>query len=145
MWPRVVREPRIPVSARYSATGFRYRFRISRNSRRFPDEIDGEFQSWTAFVGALFVVMPTFRIRQDVMAAERRAEKYPAAGLADDRNIIVERAGAAAGIQNGCRAVSKRAIQGILPPHSDRLRRRRFHFLFKRCAENKPVCREIIF
>jgi hypothetical protein len=95
----------------------------------FLDELDGELQTRAAFVCALFVVMATFRICEDVMAAKRRAEKYPAAGLADDRNIILERAGAATGIQHGCRAVSKRTVKGILPPHSDRLRRRRFHFL----------------
>src|SRR5689334_7789523 len=89
--------------------------------------------------------MPTFRIREDVMTAERRAKKNSSAGLADDRSIVVERTRSAAGIQHGCSAVSKRTVKGILPPHSHRLRRWSFDFLFKRCAENKPVRSEIIF
>src|SRR5690349_16480203 len=94
------------------------------------DELNGKLQTRAAFVCALFIVMATFRIREDVMATERRAEKYPSAGLADDRNMIIKRPRSATGIQHGCRAVSKRTVKGILPPRSHRLRRWRFDFLF---------------
>ena len=65
----------------------------------FLDEVDRDFQTRTSLVGALFVVVPTLGVGENIMAAKRRAEKNPPAGLADDRNVIVQRARSPAGIQ----------------------------------------------
>ena len=89
--------------------------------------------------------MTTLGVGENIMAAKGRAKKYPTAGLSDDRNVIIQRARSASRIQDGCRAISERAIKRILSPHRDGRWRGRFDLLFERRPEDKPIGGEIIF
>src|SRR5512142_2041259 len=108
------------------------------------DKIDRALETRTSFIFALFVVMAAFCVGEDIATAIRRAKEHPASRFADDSNIIVESAGAAARIQNGCRAVSQSAEKCIPSSDRHRSRRRRRDFLLERRSEHKPVRREVV-
>ena len=112
---------------------------------KFFDEVHRDFKTGTPFVGSLLVIVPALRVGKNIVAAKRRAEENSPAGLTDDSDVIVQRAGSAAGIQDrGC-AVTQRAIERVFSPHGHRRRCRRFDFFFERRAEDEPIGRQIIF
>ena len=112
---------------------------------KFSNEVYGDLQTGPSLVGTFLIVMAPFGVGKNFMAAKRRTEKNPPAGLSDDSDVILQRAGPTAGIEQGGRAVSERAVERVFASQRDRRRCRRLDFFFQGRAKDEPVGGEIIF
>src|SRR5438445_13544746 len=103
------------------------------------DEVHRDFQTRASPVRPLLIVVATLGVGENIVAPERWTEKHPTTGLSDNRDVIIQRARSAAGIQDGRRAISERAVKRIFSSHGDRGWRGRFDLLLERRAEDKPI------
>ena len=69
------------------------------------DELNRLLEPGPTLVFTFFVIVPALRIGEDIGAAIGRAKKHPSSLLANDRDVFIQCARPAAGIENRGRAV----------------------------------------